>query len=89
MKENLGRIYSIVNFDTTTKEMTILYECIPDLKQADLLAQLSMCNKQDYELIYITAGWNMSINKNEKYMEEYNEVLRLAEEYKAEEYIPF
>lgn len=60
--------------------MITLYDHISNLKYADLLAQLSMCNKQDYELIYIYAGWNISIDKN--HPEEYKEALRLAEEYK-------
>jgi len=82
MKENLGQSYSIIKINDDTKEIKNLYSHIPSLKEADLLAQLSMCNKQDYELIYITAGWNISINKNHPI--EYKEALRLAEEYKYE-----
>lgn len=81
MKENLGQSYSIVKFNTETKEMTGVYQFIHDLKQVDLLAQLAMCNKQNYELIYITAGWNISIDKN--HPKEYGEALRLAEEHKC------
>lgn len=80
MKENLGQSYSIIKINDDTKEITTLYSYIPNLKYADLLAQLAMCNKRDYELIYITAGWNISINKN--HPEEYAEALKLAEEYK-------
>lgn len=53
MKENLGQSYSIIKINNDTKEIKNLYSHIPSLKEADLLAQLSMCNKQDYELIYI------------------------------------
>lgn len=83
MKENLGQSYSIIKINTETKEETTLYTYIPNLKYVDLLAQLAMCNKQDYELIYITAGWNISINKN--HPKEYEEALKLAEEYKYEQ----
>lgn len=81
MKENLGQSYSIVKLNTKTKEMTGVYQFILDLKQVDLLAQSAMCNKQDHELIYITAGWNISINKN--HPEEYKEALKLAEEHRC------
>lgn len=79
MRINLGKSYSIVKLDTNTKEIKTLYDFIPNLQQADLLAQLSMCNKQDYELIYITPGWNLSIDKN--HSKEYEEALKLAKEY--------
>ncbi len=81
MEENLGKSYSIVKLDIDTKEMTTLYDCIPSIQQADLLAQLSMCSKKDYELIYITPGWNRNIDVY--CLKEYEEVLKLAEKYNA------
>ncbi len=81
MGVSLGKTYSIVKLDTNTKEIKTLYDYIPNLQQADLLAQLSMCNKHDYELIYITPGWNLSIDKN--HPTEYEEALRLAKKYEC------
>ena len=73
--------YSIykINFDTNKK--TILYDCINDIKEADLLAQLAMVNKNVNDLIFISAGWNRGIENNP---EEYNKALELAEEYKSQ-----
>jgi len=74
--------YSIykINFDTNKK--TILYDCINDIKDADLLAQLAMNNKKSVnDLIFISAGWNRGIENNPK---EYEKALKLADEYKIE-----
>lgn len=68
--------YSIwkINFDTGEK--TILYDYINDIKDANLLAQLAMCNKKVDELIFICAGWNEGINRN---TELYEKALQLAQ----------
>lgn len=90
MNENLGASYSVVKIDTSNNnDIVFLYEFIPNLKDAELLAQLAMCSKCPYELIHITPGWNKSINKEKRYLEEYNKALDLAKEYEAEDCIPF
>lgn len=68
--------YSIwkINFDTVEK--TILYDYIDNIEEADLLAQLSMCNKEVDELIFICAGWNRGINKDS---ELYEKAIQLAQ----------
>jgi hypothetical protein len=73
--------YSIykINFDIQT--YTILYDCIDNIQDADLLAQLAMCNKNINELIFICAGCNRGINDNQTL---YNKALELAKEYKNE-----
>jgi len=70
--------YSIYKINFDTGEKTILYDCINDIVEADLLAQLSMCNKEVDELIFICAGWNRGINKNP---ELYEKALQSAEKY--------
>jgi len=73
--------YSIykINFDIQTH--TILYDCIDDIQEADLLAQLAMSNKKADELIFICAGWNRGIKGDS---ELYSRTLKLAEEYKCD-----
>jgi hypothetical protein len=61
-----------------------LYEFINTIDEADLLAQLAMCNKRQDELIIIMPGWNRGINEKP---ELYQRALKLAEEYKAEPHI--
>jgi 16S rRNA G966 N2-methylase RsmD len=74
--------YGIYKMNQYTGKMTNLYEFIKDLKSADLLAQLAMTNKKDYELIFISPGYNRGIYKNPK---EYKKALELAEKYIAKE----
>jgi len=73
--------YSIFKINFNTNKKTILYDCINDIKEADLLAQLAMVNKNVNDLIFISAGWNRGIENNP---EEYNKALELAEEYKSQ-----
>ena len=73
--------YSIYKINFDTQKRTILYDCIDDIKKADLLAQLAMCNKKVNELIFICAGWNRSIDRDS---ELYGKALELAVEYKSE-----
>jgi len=74
--------YSIFKINFDTQEKTILYSCISDIKEADLLAQLAMSNKKSVnELIFISAGWNRGIKDSP---EEYEKALKLAEEYKSQ-----
>jgi len=61
--------YSIFKINFDTNKRIILYDCISDIKEADLLAQLAMVNKDVNELIFICAGWNRGIENN---LEEYN-----------------
>jgi len=68
-----------INFDT--QKHTVLYECISNIKDAELLAQLAMVNKSVDDLIFISAGWNRGIENNP---EEYEKALELAEKYKCE-----
>jgi hypothetical protein len=75
--------YSVIKINDKLNKTTCLYEYIETLEEAELLAQLAMCNKHPWdELIYITPGWNKSINKNN--LEEYQKSLELAEKYKSE-----
>jgi hypothetical protein len=59
----------------------IVYEDIKTIGEAQLLAQLAMCEKQDCELVFIFPGWNNGIDKNK---EMYKMALQLAEKYKSE-----
>ena len=58
-----------------------VYDCIPTLEETDLLAQLAMSNKQDYELVFVFTGYNRGIKDKEL---EYQRALQLAKEYKDE-----
>lgn len=78
--EHLGLSLCKINTDTGRK--TKLYEDISTFEEARLLSQLAMSNKNDDELIYILAGWNLGI-KN--FSDEYKKALELAEKYKVEE----
>jgi hypothetical protein len=71
--------YSVHKINCDTKQKTCLYEFIEKITEADLLAQLAMCFKDDNELIYIMPGWNRGINRNP---EEYKKALELAEKYR-------
>jgi len=73
--------YSIFKINFDTNKRIVLYDCISDIKDADLLAQLAMVNKNVNDLIFISAGWNRGIENNP---EEYNKALELAEEYKSQ-----
>ena len=73
--------YSIFKINFDTNKRIVLYDCINDIKEADLLAQLAMVNKNVNDLIFISAGWNRGIENNP---EEYNKALELAEEYKSQ-----
>lgn len=73
--------YSIYKTNTNTKHDIRLYDFIEDIKEADLLAQLAMINKQDNELIIIMPGWNRGIKDRP---EEYKKALALADKYKPE-----
>ena len=73
--------YSIFKINFDTNKRIVLYDCISDIKDADLLAQLAMVNKNVNDLIFISAGWNRGIENN---LEEYNKALELAEEYKSQ-----
>jgi len=73
--------YSIFKINFDTQKHTVLYDCINNIKDADLLAQLAMSNKNVNDLIFISAGWNRGIENNP---EEYEKALELAEEYKSQ-----
>jgi hypothetical protein len=73
--------YSVHKTNPDTGENVCLYDFIEDINDADLLAQLAMCNKRTEELIIIMPGWNRGIKDRP---EEYKKALKLAEEYKAE-----
>jgi hypothetical protein len=75
--------YSVIKINDRLNKETCLYEYIETLEEAGLLAQLAMCNKHPWdELIYITPGWNRSIDKN--CPEEYIKALQLAEKYSSD-----
>jgi len=44
--------YSIFKINFDTNKRIILYNCISDIKDADLLAQLAMVNKNVNDLIF-------------------------------------
>lgn len=73
--------YSIYKINFDTQEKSILYDCIDNIQDADLLAQLAMCNKRVDDLIFICAGWNRSIDRQS---ELYKTALQLAVEYRNE-----
>jgi len=75
----VGHSIFSINFDK--QERAILYSGIDTIEEARLLSQLAMIDKQDDELIFISAGWNRDI-KNKQ--EEYNKALELAEEYRCQ-----
>lgn len=70
---------SVCKFDSEMKGYTVLYDCIPTIEDAELLAQLAMIEKRNDELIFIFPGWNRGINEK---TELYNKALVLANEYK-------
>ena len=70
-----------INFDDISKRVC-LYDCIYNIEEADLLAQLAMSDKNDDELIIIMPGFNRGIKDCPN---EYKKALELAEEYKYEE----
>jgi hypothetical protein len=72
--------YSVYKCIPETNYNECLYDFIDDIKEADLLAQLAMSYKKDYELIIIMPGSNRGI-KNKT--EEYKKALELTEKYKA------
>lgn len=67
--------------DTRDNSYKIVYDCIPTLEETELLAQLEMGKKQEYELVFAFVGYNRDIKKNEK---EYNRALQLSKEYKED-----
>ena len=74
--------HSIYKIDFDNQTHVVLYECIETMEEAEILAQFAMCNKRTEELIFITPGWNRSIDRYDP--ELYNRALQLAEEYKRE-----
>lgn len=79
---------SVCKFDSEMRGYTVLYDCIPTIEEAELLAQLAMTEKQNNELIFIFPGWNKGIDKKP---ELHNKALVLAGEYKHDKkyYVPF
>ena len=71
---------SVCKFSSEMKGYTILYDCIPTIEEAELLAQLAMTEKRNDELIFVFPGWNKGINRKP---ELYNKALVLANEYKS------
>lgn len=70
---------SVSLIKSNTGEIKRLYEDIPDFEQAELLAQLAINNKKDFnDLIVIFPGFSREIKE-----EELETALRLADEYKA------
>ncbi|MFC0903770.1 hypothetical protein ACFHWD_03580 [Clostridium sp. MT-14] len=74
--------YSIykVNYINRNKKVCI-YDCIDNIEEADLLAQLAMNNKKNDEIIIIVPGWNMGVEDHPK---QYEKALELAKKYKYE-----
>lgn len=70
-------IFKVTNEDLST--MVCLYNSINNIEDLELLAQLSMTNKKDNELIIIMPGWNKGIKS---YPNEYQKALKLSEKYK-------
>ena len=68
----------IYKINPDTHEHKVLYECIENLEEVDLLAQYAMLHKRDDELIFISGGWNRGINRKP---ELYEKARLLAEEY--------
>ena len=58
-----------------------LYDCISNLEDAYLLAQLAMSEKEPDELVFIFPGFNVSL---ENYKADYKRALCLAEAYKVD-----
>lgn len=74
--------FSVCKLNTITNTYTTLYDYIPDINDAELLSQLAMINKKDFnELIFIFPGANRDISKNES---DYKKALELADEYKVD-----
>lgn len=72
---------SVQKYNTNNpKTRIVLYENIPTLEDAYLLAQYAMSQKHDNELIIIMPGWNKGI-KDDKGL--YNRASKLAKKYKA------
>ena len=63
-------------------EWDYLFEHIPTLKEADLIAQYAMCMRTSYDdVIFIFPGYNRSIDENPKL---WIKATKLAQQYAAE-----
>jgi hypothetical protein len=70
---------TICKMSTRDNSYTRLYEGIETYEEVELLSQLAMNNKRDDELIFIFAGWNTGLDKDQ-----YRQALILAEKYKTD-----
>ena len=61
-----------------------LYDFIPTMEEAILLAQLAMADKRDDELVFILPGSNLSIDRSEEFKKEYEKALELAKKYNVQ-----
>jgi len=68
----------VIKFDTITRKITHLYDCIKTWEEAELLSQLAMSYKGDNSLIMILPGFNRGIKGDELIT-----ALYLANKYKS------
>lgn len=74
---------SVCKMDSSNNNSLVaLYEFITNPEEALLLAQLAMCDKKDCEIIVISPGWNMGLDKG--HTDAYETALMLDRKYRVE-----